>query len=228
MDPAIWGPKTWDVLFVAALNLDPSEVAPLVELYAECLPCVHCRRSFAVYRGQMPCESMSGSRDSLFKWVWAMHDMVNQKLGKPSLTMDRARRRYQSFSSYVSCTDVVDVLTCMTCCAHKEGNAAGLERVAQSMPEIRALLAHVLGGRAAARHVPTEAPSGATVVDEVLRLRAAVRRAFDLPPETRSEALLRFPAADPPPAAARVPRSARGVVSRTTGRDTPAVRRRRG
>lgn len=194
MDPAIWGPKSWDVLFVSALRMEPAAVVPLIEAYAECLPCIHCRRSFKMYQKQMPCESMSDTSDNLFRWIWVMHDMVNQKLGKQSLSFDKTRRRYTSFSSYISCVDVTDVLTCMACCAHAERNLDGLEKLAQCLPEVRALFAgnHVIGGAAVAGCVPI--PAGGCVREDIMTMRRKVRDAFDMPRETREQALLRFPA----------------------------------
>lgn len=207
MDPAIWGPKTWDMLFVAALRLEPCDVVPIIDLYSECLPCVHCRRSLKQYRREMPCEVMTDSSDRMFMWVWATRDKVNEKLQKQPLTLDRAKRRYEAFSSYVSCMDVVDVLTCMACCAQKEENNDGLAKLAQCMPEVRTLFETnaVIGGKAVAEAVPCISPTSAPgrIVDQVLRFRRAARESLGLPKETRAQALLRFPTAtespSPPP-----------------------------
>lgn len=196
MDPAIWGPKVWDFLLTISLKADPQYVLPVIDMYVACLPCIHCRRSFKEYCKQLPPSTMSASSDELFKWVWTMHDMVNQKLGKPSLTFEKSKRRYNTFTCYVNCIDVVDILTCMTCCSYKENNEDGLFKIASSLPDIKYLLSTscICGGIFLQDDIKNiKNITNDTILDYILNLRSKSRRIFNLGKETREQVLLRFP-----------------------------------
>jgi hypothetical protein len=44
------------------------------------LPCIYCRRSYAVFLKELPIENHLRSRQSMMKWLYLIHDKVNQKL----------------------------------------------------------------------------------------------------------------------------------------------------
>ena len=196
MDPSIWGPKVWDFLLNISLKADPQYVLPVIDMYAACLPCIHCRRSFKEYCKQLPPTSMAKSSEELFKWVWTMHDMVNQKLGKQSLTYEKTKRRYSTFMCYISCIDVVDILTCMVCCTYKEDNQEGMFKIASSLPDIKYLLQtnSIFGGTFMCEDIKCIKPlTNDGILNAILLLRSKARVKFNMGKETREQVLMRFP-----------------------------------
>jgi hypothetical protein len=46
------------------------------------LPCSYCRQSYGRFIKQLPAETYAGSRRSMMKWLYLLHDMINKKLIK--------------------------------------------------------------------------------------------------------------------------------------------------
>ncbi len=216
MDPSVWGPKVWDFILTISLNADPLNVIPFIEMYKLCLPCIHCRRSFQLFCKQLPYTSMNDSSENMFKWTWTMHDMVNQKLGKYSLPYDKAKRRYSSFSCYISCMDIVDIITCMACCSFKENNREGLISISQTIPELKEILKgnYVCGGIFIHDLIHDIKPQeNEKILESILKLRENIRRYLHLGKETRQQIMLIFPYTPP---AEKSSRSNNGSESRRT------------
>lgn len=91
LNPEYWGPKFWDVLHLAAVgystNPTPAEKLGFRMFFDSLryvLPCQKCRGSYESYlnaRGIQ--DSDLQSRDSLFHWVFELHNSVNLNLNKP-------------------------------------------------------------------------------------------------------------------------------------------------
>ncbi len=62
------------------------------------LPCAICREHFAEVLKATPIESWLDNRKSLVNWVYTVHNMVNERLGKPAITMDEFYRRYREMA----------------------------------------------------------------------------------------------------------------------------------
>ena len=92
-DPHVWGPPLWDLLFTLAFSAPASHLSAIMDLFAcleHVLPCAECRRSYAAYRKQtLPLMTLRTSSVTAAEWLWTIHDMVNQKLDKPSFSYDR-------------------------------------------------------------------------------------------------------------------------------------------
>ena len=92
VDPAFWGPGTWRLIHsvaqaypIAPTKADKLKTAHFYFSLAEVLPCATCRRDFTYIMKQSPMRLTKehlASRDALYKWTVAVHDAVNQKLGK--------------------------------------------------------------------------------------------------------------------------------------------------
>ena len=98
MDPNVWGPPLWDLLFVIAFrSSDTDKMVQLFGLMERVIPCQHCRRSYSVYMKQCRLSRIQADRpDSAAAWLWTMHDMVNQKLGKIAINFDMIKKRHAS------------------------------------------------------------------------------------------------------------------------------------
>ena len=84
MDTRFWGPSGWRLLHLIAFSYEPDkqkeEVRELFETLPFVLPCKFCRASLAEYMEEDPLEPALKSRETLSKWLWRIHNMVNEKL----------------------------------------------------------------------------------------------------------------------------------------------------
>lgn len=118
MDPNVWGPPMWDMLFTLCFNAPktPETVADLQHLFVlleKVLPCSHCRRSYTLYRKEVRPTSVirASEPESAAIWLWTIHDMVNQKLGKICISYDKLQKRHSSTTFVTHDMLVLDVLT---------------------------------------------------------------------------------------------------------------------
>lgn len=107
MDPNIWGPKLWDTVILASFRLPKEDALEVFSAMKHLIPCAHCLNSYVYYYSQIPPEKYSGPPE---KWIWTIHDMVNQKLGKHSSPYSRIESRFKTFTHPVSPYDIYDIL----------------------------------------------------------------------------------------------------------------------
>ena len=60
--------------------------------YAKTFGCLKCSKDMLLYMEQNPLDLTN--RATLFWWVWAFHNYVNKKLGKPFFTREEAIQKY--------------------------------------------------------------------------------------------------------------------------------------
>ena len=148
MDPNVWGPPMWDMLFTLAFKTPQTEVEKLQTIFAlleKVIPCQHCRRSYTLYRKQVrPTISIrSGEIDSAAMWLWTIHDMVNQKLGKICIDFDKLKKRHLTFSQLTNDWSMLD-LFCIMCKAVQDRPNI-VEHVRSFMNVVIELSVHVPG-----------------------------------------------------------------------------------
>ena len=102
LDPEVWGPFFWDMLFMIAFRAqkeDADKLHRLLQLLDYVIPCSDCRKSYMLFR-QNEVQIPSSHQDELWaaKWLWVVHDYVNQKLNKPCITFEILRRRHAAFT----------------------------------------------------------------------------------------------------------------------------------
>ena len=62
------------------------------------LPCRFCRDSYKIFVSETPIEDYIHSRESLFEWLFIIHNKVNEKLGvKRETDLQAIVRKYESF-----------------------------------------------------------------------------------------------------------------------------------
>ena len=108
----VWGPSMWHYLHIMSFNYPINPTKADKKHYREfiinlqyVLPCKYCRQNLTTNLKQLPItnESMN-SRDTFSKYVYDLHEHINNMLKKPSnLTYDEVRDRYEHFRS--RCTD---------------------------------------------------------------------------------------------------------------------------
>ncbi|AYV77010.1 MAG: Erv1/Alr family disulfide thiol oxidoreductase [Barrevirus sp.] len=107
--PSVWGNCAWKFLHSITFDYpeqDPSnEEKQLYKSYFESLayiiPCSECRESYAKFikeKGTELNDSVFKNRESLSKWLYNVHNAVNNKLGKATdITYADLVKKYESF-----------------------------------------------------------------------------------------------------------------------------------
>jgi len=88
MDTRFWGPSGWKLLHTITFTYetDNKQVKEFFELLPFVLPCKFCRSSLTEYMEDDPIDMKS--RDALSKWLWRIHNKVNDKLRGQGLLHD--------------------------------------------------------------------------------------------------------------------------------------------
>jgi hypothetical protein len=113
LNPDYWGPRFWDVLHLAAVGFSaeptPSEKLGFRMFFDSLryvLPCPKCRASYETHldtRGLLDADLLS--RDTLFRWVFDLHNIVNITLNKPQVNFIEYQDRY--YPKSITAPDVV-------------------------------------------------------------------------------------------------------------------------
>lgn len=109
----LWGPSGW--LFLHCITYGyPYKIDPTNQEHLEkqndyyrffyylgkVLPCKYCRNSYDDFFSTKSLMTCLGSRKDLTKWLYDVHNLVNDKLGVPQCerpTFEEIEERYQSF-----------------------------------------------------------------------------------------------------------------------------------
>lgn len=97
-DPRCWGPHLWYIMHTIAYNYPSKNVSDdcknatrgFYMNLKKTIPCKFCRESYNQFVKRLPIDNFLISRRSLTKWVYQIHEMVNDKLNidpseRPSL-----------------------------------------------------------------------------------------------------------------------------------------------
>lgn len=109
----IWGPHLWKSLHFITFGypINPTEEQKIeyrkfFESLAFVLPCKYCRESYHYFINNEPTKinnDIFNNRDSITKWLYLLHDRVNQKLGVDyNVTYDEVVKKYESFRAKCS------------------------------------------------------------------------------------------------------------------------------
>lgn len=97
MKPTAWGKSAWTLLhsvsfaFPLVPTADEQErVATFVKAFREVLPCPTCKSDFGLIMERKPLEYSLHSREAFARWVNEVHNEVNVKLGKPTMTFEES------------------------------------------------------------------------------------------------------------------------------------------
>jgi hypothetical protein len=109
----LWGPSGWLFLhcisFGYPYKIDPTNPEHLEKqndyyrffyYLGKVLPCKYCRDSYMEFFTQLSPMSKLGSRKEFTKWLYDIHNLVNNKLGVPKCdvpSFEEIEVRYQSF-----------------------------------------------------------------------------------------------------------------------------------
>jgi hypothetical protein len=103
---SVWGPPMWHTLHTISFNYPVKPTNEQKENYynyfknlRHILPCRYCRENLKKNLKCLPLtKKVFKNRDSLSRWVYGLHEIVNKMLGKKSgLSYDDVRERYENF-----------------------------------------------------------------------------------------------------------------------------------
>ena len=102
MKTSVWGKHAWEFLHACSFEYpdDPSDqdklaAKALFRSLVRMLPCDDCCRHYHQEMEQDPIENSLGSKEELMSWVLRLHNKVNQRLGKPTLTLQDMFDKYK-------------------------------------------------------------------------------------------------------------------------------------
>lgn len=107
MQPSVWGPHLWKSIHYIALGYPENPDEVVKQYYKEfflnlwkVVPCYKCSVNYKRHLEELPpIDNFLISRDELFKWTIALHNIVNVELGKPQVTIEDAREMYTTAKS---------------------------------------------------------------------------------------------------------------------------------
>lgn len=101
MDPTIWGPPMWFVMHSITFNYPEKPTAVERRIHrdffhniAHVLPCSVCRNHFEHVLREYPIEPHLDTRASLVQWLVDVHNIANERDGKPRLPIDVVLSQY--------------------------------------------------------------------------------------------------------------------------------------
>ena len=103
--PAIWGPHGWKFLHYVSLGYpnspsyeDKSNYKQFYHSLQHVLPCEKCAMNYKQNLVKLPIDNHLENRDSLVKWVFDIHNLVNDELGKENVSYEEALALYKNES----------------------------------------------------------------------------------------------------------------------------------
>ena len=103
MDPKIWGPSFWYVIHTISFNypVTPSYAQKRIhhDFYVnlkELIPCENCRKHYQQHLNTHPITPALDSRTDLVKWTITLHNIINLKLGKNTMTVEEVMMAYKN------------------------------------------------------------------------------------------------------------------------------------
>lgn len=99
IDPRVFGPSMWKTLHHVALGFPDEPTEKHKQAYAiwfhnlsNVIPCQSCAEHYEELISENPPDEHMTDSHALFRWVVAIHNRVNDRLGKPRYTEDDALR----------------------------------------------------------------------------------------------------------------------------------------
>tara|TARA_B110001452_G_scaffold267582_2_gene278233 strand:- start:3821 stop:4255 length:435 start_codon:yes stop_codon:yes gene_type:complete len=101
LNPEIWGPHYWFVLYTIALSyplnindITKKKYYDFIQNFPLFLPISNMGNTFSIFLDSYPVTPYLDSRESFIKWVHFIHNKINIYLGKPEQTYYEAMNQY--------------------------------------------------------------------------------------------------------------------------------------
>ena len=106
MDPNIWGPGAWTLLHSVTFNYpekptqqDKNEYSDFFYALANVLPCGICQDHLKKHLNNIPIKFYLESKETLTKWLFEIHNLVNQDTKKKTITYKHFKKIYKNIYS---------------------------------------------------------------------------------------------------------------------------------
>jgi len=106
MDPHIWGPGAWTLLHSVTFNYpekptqqDKNEFSDFFYALANVLPCSVCQDHLKKHLNNLPIKFYLESKETLTKWLFEIHNLVNQDTKKKTITYKQFKQIYKNIYS---------------------------------------------------------------------------------------------------------------------------------
>lgn len=100
-DPKIWGPHFWFFIHSIAMTYPKTPNDVIKKKYYELIQNLHLflpvekiSSEFKNLLSDYPITPYLDNRESFVRWVWFIHNKINQKLEKPQITLDQFYKQY--------------------------------------------------------------------------------------------------------------------------------------
>lgn len=110
MDTRFWGPDGWRLLHLITENypdnasiIEKNNYKFFFKSLPYVLPCIYCRKSLHKYMHSLPIDNYLNSRNDLCKWLYLIHNQVNNKLrmqglnDKPDPPFEFVKKKYEIY-----------------------------------------------------------------------------------------------------------------------------------
>jgi hypothetical protein len=101
LDPAVWGPHYWFFLHTISIcyPLRPNSITKkkyyeFVQNIPMFIPVESISTYFSKLLDEYPITPYLDTRDSFIRWMWFIHNKVNQKLEKPKISLSQFYELY--------------------------------------------------------------------------------------------------------------------------------------
>jgi hypothetical protein len=122
----VWGPSFWRLIHCLAWSADPHDTLAFCELLRKVLPCRHCRASYDHYCDTTPLHCFLTSREDMAAWSFFIHDAVDLKLEKSTVSYSSFVKRMKQCEWCVTDSEVFAVLfSCMYAALLEDDGATG-------------------------------------------------------------------------------------------------------
>jgi len=102
MEPTVWGPIVWTAIHLICFGANETLVVHEQESYQQffnylalIIPCASCRLHLKEHYKHIPLQKYLNGREKLFEWSVLIHNMVNESLGKPAWSLEKARDHWE-------------------------------------------------------------------------------------------------------------------------------------
>ena len=107
LDPKIWGPKFWFFLHTISLSypnypnaITKKKYYDLIQNFPMFLPIEEIASNFSKLLDKYPIQPYLDNRESFIKWVWFIHNKINEQLEKPIISLnDFYIKYYENYKS---------------------------------------------------------------------------------------------------------------------------------
>jgi hypothetical protein len=125
MLPSCWGSALWHVLatisYVYNPKVDKENYFNFFMNLGNILPCEECRVHYSQNVDKQDLLNALNSNETMFRWVYDLHNKVNQQTGVPESkwpSYESVKKRYSSYES--SCSDIPGVCSTKPGTVHKK------------------------------------------------------------------------------------------------------------